>query len=84
MVGGAGSGGRGAGRWGGKHRCSCLRLERARRCHLFSFSSLSHGSFPLSFPLCDHFFVGQAWVEGKGELATCRHRADSGQETDCK
>jgi len=28
-------------------------------------------------------FLGQAWAEGKGELATCRHRADSGQETDC-
>ena len=25
-------------------------------------------------------FLGQAWAEGKGELATCRHRADSGWE----
>jgi len=28
--------------------------------------------------------LGQAWAGAKGELATCRHRADSGQETDCK
>jgi hypothetical protein len=27
-------------------------------------------------------FLGQAWAEGKGELATGRHRAESGQETD--
>ena len=27
-------------------------------------------------------FMGQAWAEGKGKLATCRHRADSGGETD--
>jgi hypothetical protein len=26
-------------------------------------------------------FLGQAWAEGKGKLATCRHRADSGGET---
>jgi hypothetical protein len=25
--------------------------------------------------------LGQAWAEGKGELATSRHRADSGQRT---
>jgi len=25
--------------------------------------------------------LGQAWAEDKGELATCRHRADSGRET---
>jgi len=25
--------------------------------------------------------MGQAWAEGKGKLATCRHRADSGGET---
>jgi len=25
--------------------------------------------------------LGQAWAEGKGELATCRHRAGSGRET---
>jgi len=26
-------------------------------------------------------FLGQAWADGKGKLATCRHRADSGGET---
>jgi len=26
---------------------------------------------------------GQAWAEGKGELAMSRHCADCGQETDC-
>jgi len=26
-------------------------------------------------------FLGPAWAEGKGELATCSHRADSGQRT---
>jgi len=25
--------------------------------------------------------LGQAWAEGNGKLATCRHRADSGGET---
>jgi len=25
-------------------------------------------------------FLGQAWADGKGKLATCRHRADSGGE----
>jgi hypothetical protein len=25
-------------------------------------------------------FLGQAWVDGKRKLATCRHRADSGGE----
>jgi len=51
-------------------------------------------SFPLSFTLAllsfvislvrlTCIFLGQGWAEGKGELATCRHCADSGQETDC-
>jgi hypothetical protein len=49
---------------------------------------LSLCSSPLSFPYCYflcHFFgalaifLGQAWVEGKGELATCRLRADNGR-----
>jgi len=33
-------------------------------------------SFPLFFFLCDFlgaFFLGQAWVEGRGMLALCRH-----------
>jgi len=29
-----------------------------------------------------YIFSGKAWAEGKGVLATCRHRADSGRETD--
>jgi len=37
--------------------------------------------FLLLFPWCASIFLGQAWAEGKGELATCHHRADSGQET---
>ena len=41
-----------------------------------------------TFLLCNFLgahlaFLGEAWAEGNGELATCRHRADSGQETDC-
>jgi len=42
--------------------------------------------FLLSF-LCDcdsfgaHHILGQAWAEGKGELATFRLRADCGLET---
>jgi len=40
--------------------------------------------FPLSISLgASTFFVGQAWAEGKGVLATSRHCADCGQETDC-
>ena len=35
-------------------------------CHFFGASSI---------------FLGQAWADGKGKLATCRHRADSGGET---
>jgi hypothetical protein len=35
-------------------------------CHLFGAPSIS---------------LGQALAEGKGKLATCRHRADSGGET---
>jgi hypothetical protein len=38
-----------------------------------------HLSFRLSFPL--RFFMGQARADGKGKLATSRHRADSGEET---
>jgi hypothetical protein len=43
-------------------------------------------SFVFFFFLC-HFlgalsiFLGQAWAEGKGKLATSRQRADSGRET---
>ena len=46
----------------------------------------SRGSFPFGhLSLCHflnahHIFLGQAWAEGKGELATCRHCVDSGRE----
>jgi len=51
----------------------------------FVLSFVLHARFPF---FCNSLgahliFWGQAWVEGKGELATCRHCADSGQETDC-
>jgi len=41
--------------------------------------------FFLSF-LCDFFsahliFLGQAWTEGKGRLATCRHHVGCGERT---
>jgi len=69
----------------GSCSCSFPRLtsgrpqERARRFHL---------SFPFVFPflsLCHfldarHTSLGQAWAEGKGELATCP-RADRERET---
>jgi hypothetical protein len=37
--------------------------------------------FHLSFHWCAFYLLGQAWADGKGKLATCRHRADSGGET---
>ena len=44
------------------------------------FACLFPLSFPLLFPWCHHILFRQAWAEGKGELATCRHCADSGRE----
>jgi hypothetical protein len=38
-------------------------------------------AFHLSFLWCDYYLLGQAWADGKGKLATNRHRADSGGET---
>jgi hypothetical protein len=41
-------------------------------------------AFHLSFLFCLFFFTiftGQAWADGRGKLATSRHRADSGEET---
>ena len=32
---------------------------------------------------CGYSLSGQAWAEGKGMLATSRHCADCGEETDC-
>jgi len=40
--------------------------------------------FPLRFRWSYHIFLGQAWAEGKWELATCRHCADCGLETRIK
>jgi len=88
--GGTGSGGRGAGRWGVTAVPSHARIHGVRRRGLGGFICLFSFSFPFSFPLsylwCATHFLGTglaAWAEGKVELATCRHRADSGQETDC-
>jgi len=45
-------------------------------------------TFPLSlffyFLGAPYTFLGQAWAEGKEELATCRRRADSGRENRTK
>jgi hypothetical protein len=39
-------------------------------------------SFVISFPSFPFtIFMGQAWVDGRGKLATSCHRADSGEET---
>jgi len=38
-------------------------------------------SFHRSFPWSLSIFWEQAWAEGKGKLARCRHRADSDGET---
>jgi len=43
-------------------------------------AALSFVHFLCSSRVISHIFLGQAWAEGKGEIATCRHRADSGQE----
>jgi len=48
-------------------------------------SGWGEGDFFLFFPFCSLLGAlsltwGQAWAEGKGELAMCRHRADSGRE----
>jgi len=50
----------------------------------FLFSLVGH--VPFSF-LCNsfgahHYFLGQAWSEGKGVLATGPYCADSGEEPD--
>ena len=37
--------------------------------------------FHLLFLWCDLYLQGKVREEGKGKLATCRHRADSGGET---
>ena len=45
----------------------------------FSFVSFTC-LFLCSFLGSLYLFRGKAWVEGKGELATSLHRADSGRE----
>jgi len=47
----------------------------------FVFSLVAHARFPFfcNFLGTYHIFSGQAWAEGKGELATCRHLR--GQQT---
>jgi len=78
--------GRGAGRLAGITTVPAhawLHGVRRRGLGGSIFICLSHLSF-----FCDslgalHFLRGQAWAEGKVELATCRHCADSRQETDC-
>ena len=65
---------------GGRVRCSYPRplswhpRRRIRWRDTISFFSLYFGRIPF---LCDfigahHIFLGQAWAEGRGELATCR------------
>jgi len=53
--------------------------RRGEAISLVSF--LSHTLF--NFLGAHHIFLGQVWAEAKGELTTCRHCADSGQETGC-
>jgi len=56
-----------------------------RPAFMVSARKRSENGFGLSF-IC-HFlgapfiFLGQAWADDKGKLATCRHRADTSRET---
>ena len=54
-----------------------------RLSFVFSFVFHARSPFRCSFLGAHHIFLGQAWAEGGGELATSRYCADSGQETDC-
>ena len=93
VAGGAGSGGRGAGCWGDSTVPPHATLHGVCRTGLkgggvdsgpsFVFSFVFHARSPFNFLVAPHIFLGQAWTEGKGELATCRHCADSGLDTDC-
>ena len=53
-----------------------------RRCFLLAISFVFHSrsDFVISL-VCT--FLGTGLADVNGELATCRHRADSGQETGC-
>ena len=73
---------------GGNHRCSYPPPTswgpqvRARRFHL-SFLFLFSFLFSFAIPLVrDTLSWDRPGRRGKGELATCCHRADSGQEAD--
>ena len=70
---------------GREHRGSSPRRtswrppESARLVNL----SFSFVLFLITFLSALHISLGQAWTEGEGVPATCRHCADSGQELDC-
>jgi len=72
--------------WGQRlrnYRCSSPLLpswlpQERGRTRRRSFNDFFCLSFVIS--LVFYIFSGKAWAEGKGELATCRHRADSGRE----
>ena len=93
VAGGAGSGGRGAGCCGDSTVPPNATLHGVCRTGLkgggvdsgpsFVFSFVFHARSPFNFLVAPHIVLGQAWAEGKGELATCRHCADSGLDTDC-
>jgi len=59
---------------------SWYRQARSRGRVTLSFLVLSF----VNFLGRSYSFLGQAWAEGKGELATSRHRADCGQENRAK
>ena len=81
MDGGAGGGGRGAGRWGGTAVVPAhTRLHGVR---VGVGGVLSFALFFCNLLGAHDSFLGQAWAEGKGVLATSRNCEDSGQETDC-
>ena len=70
-------------------RMGCRRCTAALPAHAVLHGigrrGVGEGRFSFVTVLCDllgaHIFPsGQAWAEGEGELATCRHRADCGQE----
>jgi len=85
VPGGVGSGGRGGGYGWDAAVPAHARLHGNRRRALRGGRRVSFPlSFLLSFHWCALHFRGQAWAEGKGVLASCRHCADSGQEPDCK
>jgi len=67
--------------------CSCPdQYQQQDRPYGIDGRGVGDGHFSSGTFICyllgaPHIFLGQAWVEGKGELVTCRHCTDSGQET---